>query len=66
MLELEEYLDHQCKVVASHAFHVLTKGNPIPPFMCLRELKMAKNFANNLRKVGLIPDFYARIMEGKV
>lgn len=42
MLELNEYTDYQCKVVAGHAFKALTKGNLIPPFMCHRERKMAK------------------------
>lgn len=30
MLELNEYTDYQCKVVAGHAFKALTKGGLIP------------------------------------
>jgi hypothetical protein len=66
MLELNEYTDYQCKVVAGHAFKALTKGNLIPPFMCHRERKMAKNYALNLRDAGLIPEMFSRIVEGKV
>ena len=66
MIELKDYTEYQRRVVENYAFKVHTKGSLIPPFMCTRERKMAKNYSLDLRNAGLLPDMFSRIMEDKV